>query len=147
MTQWIVFFFFRHPNWRNLMSVLFCLMPVTRVGSPNSWLGIWIYQTVPISPKQLLIPIPRKQLLLSLKIAMWNQQMKFQIHHFDHTINRHTSLRLVTCFEVQCAAHSTYKGCNTYKALVGISPSGVPTFISELYEGSISRHNSEFFYA
>ena len=41
-------------------------------------------------------------------------------------------------FEVQCATYSTYKGCNTYKALVGISPSGVPTFISELYEGSIS---------
>ena len=41
-------------------------------------------------------------------------------------------------FEVQCATYSSYKACNTHKALVGISPSGVPTFISELYEGSIS---------
>ena len=44
-------------------------------------------------------------------------------------------------FEVQCATYSTYKGCNTYKALIGISPSGVPTFISQLYEGSISDND------
>ena len=44
-------------------------------------------------------------------------------------------------FEVQCATYSSYKACNTHKALVGISPSGVPTFISELYEGSISDNN------
>ncbi len=36
-------------------------------------------------------------------------------------------------FEVQCATYSSYKACNTHKALVGISPSGVPTFISNLY--------------
>ena len=41
-------------------------------------------------------------------------------------------------FEGQCATYNSYKACNTHKALVGISPSGVPTFISELYEGSIS---------
>ena len=33
-------------------------------------------------------------------------------------------------FEVQCATHGSYRACNTHKALVGISPSGVPTFIS-----------------
>ena len=41
-------------------------------------------------------------------------------------------------FEVQCATYSSYKACKTHKALVDISPSGVPTFISELYEGAIS---------
>jgi len=44
-------------------------------------------------------------------------------------------------FDVQCATYSSYKGCNTHKALVGISPSGIPTFVSELYEGSISDNN------
>ena len=44
-------------------------------------------------------------------------------------------------FDVQCATYSSYKGCNTHKALVGISPSGVPTFISQLYEGSISDND------
>ena len=44
-------------------------------------------------------------------------------------------------FEVQCATYSTYKGCSTYKALIGISPSGVPTFISPLHEGSISDND------
>lgn len=40
--------------------------------------------------------------------------------------------------EAQAASYSKYKGCNTLKALVGISPSGVTTFVSELYEGNIS---------
>ena len=40
--------------------------------------------------------------------------------------------------EVQCATFSSYKSCNTHKALVGISPSGIPTFVSRFYEGSIS---------
>ena len=33
---------------------------------------------------------------------------------------------------------SSYKNDNTYKALVGISPNGVITFVSSLYPGSIS---------
>lgn len=40
--------------------------------------------------------------------------------------------------ECQAATFSTYKHCNTVKALVGISPSGVPTFVSDTFEGSIS---------
>ncbi|XP_031556376.1 uncharacterized protein LOC116293119 [Actinia tenebrosa] len=41
-------------------------------------------------------------------------------------------------FECQAATFSMYEHCNTVKALVGISPSGIPTFISDAYEGSIS---------
>jgi len=44
-------------------------------------------------------------------------------------------------FECQAATYSTYKHCNTVKALVGISPSGVPIFISKAYEGSISDND------
>lgn len=40
--------------------------------------------------------------------------------------------------EVQAATYSEYKSRNSVKALVGISPSGVPTFISDLMEGSVS---------
>lgn len=41
-------------------------------------------------------------------------------------------------FEVQGATYSSYKGCNTVKALIGISPSGIPVYVSDLFEGSIS---------
>lgn len=40
--------------------------------------------------------------------------------------------------QLQQATFSNYKNTNTYKALVGISPSGVITFVSKLYAGSIS---------
>ena len=39
---------------------------------------------------------------------------------------------------LQQATFSNYKNTNTYKALVGISPSGVITHVSSLYAGSIS---------
>ena len=39
---------------------------------------------------------------------------------------------------IQQMNFSTHKNHNTYKALVGISPSGVIIFVSELYSGSIS---------
>ena len=40
--------------------------------------------------------------------------------------------------ELQQLTFSSYKNHNTYKGLIGISPSGAVTFISELYAGSIS---------
>lgn len=40
--------------------------------------------------------------------------------------------------DIQQMTFSTYKNHNTYKALVGISPSGVIIFVLELYSGSIS---------
>ena len=40
--------------------------------------------------------------------------------------------------QLQKATFSGYKNTNTYKVLVSISPSGVITFISKLYAGSIS---------
>ena len=40
--------------------------------------------------------------------------------------------------EVQAATYSEYKSRNTVKALIGISPSGIPTSISDLMEGSVS---------
>ena len=40
--------------------------------------------------------------------------------------------------EIQQMTFSSYKNDNTYKALVGISPNGVITFVSSLYPGSIS---------
>ena len=39
---------------------------------------------------------------------------------------------------LQQAMFSNYKNTNTYKVLIGISPSGVITFVSKLYAGSIS---------
>ena len=40
--------------------------------------------------------------------------------------------------ELQQVTFSSYKNHNMYKALVGISPGGVVTFVSKLYSGSIS---------
>ena len=40
--------------------------------------------------------------------------------------------------DVQQMMFSNYKNNNTYKALVGISPSGAVIFVSDLYPGSIS---------
>jgi len=40
--------------------------------------------------------------------------------------------------QLQQVTFSNYKSTNTYKVLVGISPSGVITFVSNLYAGSIS---------
>jgi len=39
--------------------------------------------------------------------------------------------------EIQKMIFSSYKNHNTYKALVGIPPSGVITFVSKLFPGSI----------
>ena len=40
--------------------------------------------------------------------------------------------------ELQQMTFSSYKNHNTFKALVGISPDGVITFVSSLYPGCIS---------
>ena len=40
--------------------------------------------------------------------------------------------------ELQQMTFSSYKNNNTYKALIGISPDSVITFVSSLYLGSIS---------
>ena len=40
--------------------------------------------------------------------------------------------------ELQQLTFSKYKNHNTYKGLIGISPSGAVTFVSDLYPGSIS---------
>ena len=40
--------------------------------------------------------------------------------------------------ELQQLTYSSYKNHNTYKGLIGISPSGAVTFISAFYPGSIS---------
>ena len=42
--------------------------------------------------------------------------------------------------EVQAATYSEYKSIYTVKALVGISPSGIPTYIAGLMERSISDY-------
>ena len=39
---------------------------------------------------------------------------------------------------IQSATYSSYKHHNTFKGLVGISPTGTCTFISHLYTGGIS---------
>ena len=40
--------------------------------------------------------------------------------------------------EIQQLTFSHYKNHNTYKSLIGLSPSGVVTFVSDLFPGSIS---------
>lgn len=39
---------------------------------------------------------------------------------------------------VKQVTYSTYKNDNTFKGLVGISPSGAITFVSDLYAGGVS---------
>lgn len=41
-------------------------------------------------------------------------------------------------FDAQSACYSSYKSANTMKALLGITPSGVVSFVSELFPGSTS---------
>ena len=41
-------------------------------------------------------------------------------------------------FEIQSATYSTYKSRNTVKGLIGLSPTGVTMFVSDLMEGSVS---------
>ena len=43
-----------------------------------------------------------------------------------------------TSFRSQSATYSSYKNHNTAKGLIGISPAGYPSFISELYTGRSS---------
>lgn len=43
-----------------------------------------------------------------------------------------------SALDLNSACYSLYKGTTTMKGLVGISPSGVVSFMSELYTGSIS---------
>ena len=47
-------------------------------------------------------------------------------------------------FEVQAATYLTNKSCNILKGLIGISPNGIPTFVSDLFEGSISDNQIVF---
>lgn len=43
-----------------------------------------------------------------------------------------------TSLSSQCLTFSSYKRHNTFKVLVGISPDGVITFVSDLWGGRIS---------
>ena len=64
-------------------------------------------------------------------------------------IPKHPSLRVtIDCTEIkisqprgpanQQVTFSNYKNCNTAKALIGVSPAGAISFVSELYGGNIS---------
>ena len=64
-------------------------------------------------------------------------------------ILKHPSLRVtIDCTEIkisqprgpanQQVTFSNYKNCNTAKALIGVSPAGAISFVSELYGGNIS---------
>ena len=46
-----------------------------------------------------------------------------------------------TLSEFQQMTFSNYKNTNTYKVLIGISPSGASTFVSKVYPGAISDTN------
>lgn len=45
---------------------------------------------------------------------------------------------VASSFVTQSGTYSYYKSTNTFKGLVGISPNGLVTFVSELYMGSVS---------
>ena len=47
-------------------------------------------------------------------------------------------VEMPTSFRSQSATYSSYKNHNTAKGLIGISPAGYPTFVSELYAGRSS---------
>ena len=47
-------------------------------------------------------------------------------------------VEMPTSFRSQSATYSSYKNHNTAKGLIGISPAGYPTFVSELYAGPSS---------
>ena len=65
----------------------------------------------------------------------WYPSTRIIIDGMEFFIERPSSLAR------QSATWSNYKNHNTLKALVGISPDGTITFISHLYEGSISDVN------
>ena len=73
---------------------------------------------------------------------------------------RHPSLRaLIDCTEIKIAqprgpanqqvTFSTYKNCNTAKAVIGVSPNGTISFVSELYgeTGLIKSLQQEVIYS
>ena len=43
-----------------------------------------------------------------------------------------------SCLAIQSSTFSSYKNHNTVKSLIGITPDGTISFVSEVYEGSIS---------
>ncbi|XP_077987634.1 uncharacterized protein LOC144442228 [Glandiceps talaboti] len=84
-----------------------------------------------------------------LKLPKWLSSRKLKKYMVDSfkTLYRDV-VTIVDCtefeverasdFEIQAALYSDYKSRCTAKALVGLSPSGIPNFISDLMEGSIS---------
>ena len=83
---------------------------------------------------RLLFPWPSKELVQK---------------HASKDFNRYPNTRIVIdCTEIfvqrpnslssQCLTFSSYKHHNTFKVLVGISPGGVITFVSDLWGGRVS---------
>ena len=82
-------------------------------------------------------------------IPIWPSKQQIIDTMPDNVKNIYPSTRcIIDCTELFCqrpsslsiqsSLYSSYKHHVTYKGLVGISPSGAITFVSQLYEGSIS---------
>ena len=80
---------------------------------------------------------------------MWPSREKINKHMPEQFKEKYSSTRIIIdCTEVKCqmpcSLHlnselfSTYKNHTTLKALVGITPGGALSFVSQLYTGHIS---------
>jgi len=83
------------------------------------------------------------------KIPVWPSRTKVDQHMPDDFKDKYPSTRvIIDCTEIRCQMpkslrlnselFSSYKNHTTLKGLVGISPGGALTFISQLYTGHIS---------
>ena len=83
------------------------------------------------------------------RISLWPPQPYIRAHMPQVFKNRYPTTRVIidatevfiqqpSLPELQQLTFSTYKNHNTYKGIIGISPSGAVTFVSRLYPGSTS---------
>ena len=82
-----------------------------------------------------LIQWPRKEQIVDFMQAIFKAKYSNVVVIIDCTEIKMESL---SALDKQSACYSYYKSSTTMKGLVGITPSGVCSFVSDLYTGSIS---------
>ena len=95
----------------------------------NTWIN-FIY----LQFKQIPLWIPRDFILLNMP-QCFKDKYPFTRVIIDVT---EVFVEQPALPELQQLTFSTYKNTNTYKGLIGISPSGTVVFVSDLYPGCIS---------
>ena len=132
----------------NIVDQLVCVLAKLRLGVPSLDIGTQVgvsestfshlFSTwIPFLSKELklLFPFPSRELVNS-----WMPR-SFRSRYPNTRI-------IINCFEIQCqrpsglmnqsVTFSDYKSRNTFKVLIGCTPSGVVSFVSEAYGGRMS---------